>query len=123
MPRRHLTVAAVSRIKSPTSGQVDHFDAGYPGLALRVSYGGGRSWVYFYRLHGRQRRLTLGPWPALTLEGAEVVHSITSSAGARSRAFPPYQESTSRTALPATRRSRNCSATVAISRQLRSTPI
>src|SRR5215471_2298503 len=70
MPRRHLTAAAVSRIKSPTSGQVDHFDAGYPGLALRVSYGGGRSWVYFYRLHGRQRRLTLGPWPALTLEVA-----------------------------------------------------
>jgi integrase len=70
MPRRHLTAAGVSRIKSPISGQVDHFDAGYPGLALRVSYGGGRSWVYFYRLHGRQRRLTLGPWPALTLEGA-----------------------------------------------------
>jgi integrase len=70
MPRRHLTAAAVSRIKSPTSGQVEHFDAGYPGLALRVSYGGGRSWVYFYRLHGRQRRLTFGPWPALTLEGA-----------------------------------------------------
>jgi integrase len=46
---------------------VDHFDAGYPGLALRVSYGGGRSWVYFYRWHGKQRRLTLGPWPALEL--------------------------------------------------------
>ena len=42
---------------------MDHFDAGYPGLALRVSYGGGRSWVYFYRWHGKQRRLTLGLGP------------------------------------------------------------
>jgi integrase len=32
---------------------------------LRISYGGGRSWVYFYRAHGKQRRLTLGPYPAL----------------------------------------------------------
>ena len=68
--RRHLTSAGISRIKCPAAGQVDHFDSGYPGLALRVSYGGGRSWVYFYRWNRKQRRLTLGPWPALTLEGA-----------------------------------------------------
>ena len=70
MPRRHLTVAAVSRIKSPTSGQVDHFDAGYPGLALRVSYGGAKAWVYFYRLYGKQKRLTLGRWPSMSLSVA-----------------------------------------------------
>ena len=70
MSRRHLTAATVSRIKPPAAGQVDHFDAGYPGLALRVSYGGGRSWVYFYRWYGKQRRLTLGPWPALKLAEA-----------------------------------------------------
>ena len=65
MTRRHLTAAGISRIKPPAKGQVDHFDAGYPGLALRVSYGGSRSWVYFYRWQGKQKRLTLGPWPAL----------------------------------------------------------
>ena len=70
MTRRHLTAAGVSRIKPPVTGQVDHFDAGYPGLALRVSYGGGRSWVYFYRWQGKQRRLTLGSWPALELAEA-----------------------------------------------------
>ena len=70
MSRRHLTAAGVSRIKPPVAGQVDHFDAGYPGLALRVSYGGGRSWVYFYRWRGKQRRLTFGPWPALGLAEA-----------------------------------------------------
>ena len=70
MARRHLTAAAVSRICPPTAGQVDHFDSGYPGLALRVSYGGSRTWVYFYRWQGRQKRLTLGPWPALELAQA-----------------------------------------------------
>ena len=70
MTRRHLTAAAVGRIKPPVDGQVDHFDAGYPGLALRISYGGSRSWVYFYRWQGKQRRLTLGHWPALELAQA-----------------------------------------------------
>jgi integrase len=71
MPIRSLTVAAVARIKPPAQGQADHFDKGYPGLALRVSYGGSKSWVYFYRLHGgKLRRLTLGRFPAMELADA-----------------------------------------------------
>src|SRR5262245_55980694 len=46
-------------------GQVDYFDKGFPGLALRVSYGGGKSWVFFYRIAGKLRRMTLGTFPAL----------------------------------------------------------
>ncbi|HWS08534.1 MAG TPA: Arm DNA-binding domain-containing protein, partial [Xanthobacteraceae bacterium] len=67
MPTRALTVAAVERIKPPSQGQADWFDKGFPGLALRVSYGGAKTWVYFYRLHGRLRRLTLGRAPAMSL--------------------------------------------------------
>ena len=37
-------------MKPPASGQVDVFDLGYPGFALRTSYGGSKSWVFFYRL-------------------------------------------------------------------------
>jgi integrase len=71
MPIRGLTVAAVERIKPPARGQVDHFDAGYPGLAVRVSYGGARTWVFFFRLHGgRVRRMTLGRWPGMGLAEA-----------------------------------------------------
>jgi len=70
MPSSHLTAAAVERIKPPKTGQVDHFDKGFPGLALRVSYGGAKSWVYFFRLHGRLHRLTLGRSPALSLAEA-----------------------------------------------------
>src|SRR5262245_59134336 len=54
-------------MKSPLTGQVDYFDKGFPGLALRASYGGCKSWVFFYRIGGKLRRLTLGTYPALTL--------------------------------------------------------
>lgn len=70
MPKRTLTAAAVQQIKPPATGQEDHFDKGYPGLALRVSYGGSKSWVYFYRHHARPRRMTLGNWPAMDLKTA-----------------------------------------------------
>lgn len=70
MPKRALTAAAVEKLKPPKSGQADHFDKGYPGLALRISYGGRKSWVYFYRANGKQRRLTLGIAPAMGLAEA-----------------------------------------------------
>jgi integrase len=70
LPKSHLTAAAVARIKPPRTGQVDHFDAGYPGLALRISYGGSRTWVWFYRQDGKLRRLTLGALPKLGLADA-----------------------------------------------------
>jgi integrase len=70
LPRKALTAASVQRIKPPASGQVEHFDKGYPGLALRVSYGGGKSWIFFYRTGGRLRRMTLGTYPALSLAEA-----------------------------------------------------
>jgi integrase len=70
LPKRALTDASVKRLKPPVAGQIDVFDQGYPGLALRVSYGGGKSWVYFYRLGGKLRRMTIGPYPALALKDA-----------------------------------------------------
>jgi integrase len=70
MPKRPLSDLAVKLAKPPSNGQVDIFDAGYPGFALRVSYGGGKSWVYFYRIGGRLRRRSLGTYPAVTLAEA-----------------------------------------------------
>ena len=57
MAKRALTDAAIKRLKPPAKGQVDIFDRGYPGLALRVSYGGNRSWVVFYRHGGKTQAL------------------------------------------------------------------
>ena len=73
MPRSHLTVAALNRIKPPSKGgksQVDHFDTRCPGLTLRVSYGGSSTWAFAYRCGGKQRRLKLGTYPALGLAEA-----------------------------------------------------
>ena len=70
MAKRALTDAAIKRLKPPPKGQVDIFDRGYPGLALRLSYGGNRSWVVFYRHGGKLRRLKLGVYPALSLADA-----------------------------------------------------
>lgn len=68
--KRALTAAAVERMKPPAEGQVDHYDAGHPGLALRISHGGARTWTYKLRAHGRQRKMTLGTYPAMTLSEA-----------------------------------------------------
>ena len=35
-----------------------------------MSYGGAKTWVYLYRLHKKQRRLTLGRFPAMGLDEA-----------------------------------------------------
>jgi hypothetical protein len=67
MPTTILTAAAVERIKPPVDGQADYFDKGFPGLALRVSYGGAKAWTYMFRAHGKLRRVTLGRWPAMSL--------------------------------------------------------
>ena len=70
LAKRALTDAAVKRLKPPASGQVDCFDQGYPGLAIRLSYGGRKSFVYFYHVGRRLRRLTLGTYPAMSLAEA-----------------------------------------------------
>ena len=71
MPRTKLTNATLERrCKVPKTGQVDYFDSAFPSLALRVSATGYRSWLYFGRIEGRLRRVTLGRWSDLTVEAA-----------------------------------------------------
>ncbi|MGI8723775.1 MAG: tyrosine-type recombinase/integrase [Methyloceanibacter sp.] len=70
MVKRSLTDAAVKRLKPPDAGQIDVFDQGFPGLALRISYGGRKAWTFHYRIGGRLRRCTLGTYPALSLAEA-----------------------------------------------------
>jgi integrase len=70
--KRHLTDASVQRIKPPKEGSVEIFDLGYPGLALRVGYGGAKSFEMFYRHGGKLRRETLGRWPSTSLADARM---------------------------------------------------
>jgi integrase len=65
MPIQKITDLFADRVKAPPKGRVEYFDASFPGLCLRVSENGVKSWCLFYRLHGRQRRLTIGKHPAV----------------------------------------------------------
>jgi integrase len=78
MPTVKLTDAAVQRLKAPPGARVDYFDAAFPGLALRVTGAVDqrperRTWTLFYRLGGKQRRLTFDDrYPKLDLAGARI---------------------------------------------------
>ena len=67
---KRLTDAAVKKIKPPKQGQDYHWDSYVPGFALRASYSGRKTFELRYRIDGRQRRMTLGVWPAVTLAEA-----------------------------------------------------
>jgi hypothetical protein len=86
MAKRHLTEIGVKALKVPASGQVEHFDLGYPGLALRVGHGGAKSFIIFYRQGGKLSRRTLGRWPQVTLAQAREEWRRTREAIARGEA-------------------------------------
>jgi hypothetical protein len=62
MATQNLTVRSIEALK-PTASRYEVFDALTPGLAIRVTPSGHKSWVLLYRHHGRLRRLTLGRYP------------------------------------------------------------
>jgi integrase len=70
MKLKTITDTAANKLKTPKTGQLDYFDGAYPGLALRVSHGGRKSWVYFYRIGGKLKRFTFGSFPAMTVAAA-----------------------------------------------------
>jgi integrase len=69
MPQRLLTDRFCSHAKvREAEVQTDYFDEQTPGLALRVSQAGRKSWTYLYTgTNGKRRRLTFGSYPATSL--------------------------------------------------------
>jgi len=66
-----LTDAAIKRLKPPPPEQITpdkHSDA--HSLQLHVFSTGRMTWVYAYRLNGKQRNLTIGRYPAVSLADA-----------------------------------------------------
>ena len=66
-----LTQPTVNSLGLPP-GKADmiFFDDDVPGLGLRLRSGGKRSWIFQYGIGTKQRRMTLGTAPALTLAAA-----------------------------------------------------
>ena len=82
MASKNLTALSVEKITPPQPhGQIDIFDKSFPGLSLRVSYGGRKAWSFVYRHGGKVRRMQLGTYPALSLAEARerLAHSQTAS--------------------------------------------
>jgi integrase len=72
MPKVALTYRFVSHAKAQGVPQLDYFDEGIPGLALRVSSTGRKTWTFHYTSpgDGKRARLTIGTYPATTLANA-----------------------------------------------------
>ncbi|MBF0562534.1 MAG: integrase arm-type DNA-binding domain-containing protein [Alphaproteobacteria bacterium] len=59
--KKTLTAAAIKRFPpAPPGKRVEHFDAAFPGFALRVTDKGEKSFVLLTRLQGKLLRLTIG---------------------------------------------------------------
>ena len=71
MPRVALTDRFCSTAK-PLGTRTDYFDAKVPGLALRVTENGHRSWSYLFTSprDGKRARATIGSYPATSLAAA-----------------------------------------------------
>lgn len=63
-----LSERIVAGLEPPASGRADYWDDEMPGFGLRVSENGRKTWQVMYRIEGRKRRLSLGTYPALSLE-------------------------------------------------------
>src|SRR5829696_7598802 len=61
MPTITFTARTVATLKPVPGSRVEYFDVALPGLAVRVSETGAKTWTFLYRHVGRPRRLTLGP--------------------------------------------------------------
>jgi hypothetical protein len=59
MPK--LTKQVIDEAPFPSAGQVLVRDTELPGFGLRVTKGR-KSFILEKRIHGRMRRLTIGPW-------------------------------------------------------------
>jgi integrase len=79
MPRRNskrLTDPGIEKMRKAQKGKrLEVFEALADGLCLRVTEKGSKSWCVFYRFPDdkgeiKNRRLTLGPWPAIGVSQA-----------------------------------------------------
>ena len=74
MARTKLTPAIIERLTPPERGQRTTHDKSFPGLAIRITANGVRSWVVFAKLrHGPLRLVTLGRWPHVDLHTARIL--------------------------------------------------
>ena len=99
MPAQKLTARTIENAKAPTEGRLELWDSLVRGFALRITDRGSKSWIVMYRLNGKQRRLTLGAYPAYPLGEAREMARETLNSVARG-IDPAEEKKAARDAVP-----------------------
>jgi hypothetical protein len=105
-----LTDRQIAAIK-PTSTRVEYVDEKVPGLALRVTPNGAKSWTVRYRHRGRLRRLTLGsasvnPLVQARVRVRDLLHAASKGGDPATEKQAGRSRRRSRAGLPSPRRGR-----------------
>lgn len=77
----HITDRLVRELVPPPSGNRKVYDDEIKGFGVRITANGARAFILNYRIHGRERRYTIGGYPAWSVaaarkEAAELVKQI-----------------------------------------------
>ena len=64
-----LTASRIESLKA-TDKRIEIADPECPGLQLRITPAGAKSWWWRFYWKGARQKLLIGPWPAITLKGA-----------------------------------------------------
>jgi integrase len=92
MPKTRLSAIAIEKLAPPQSGRIEVHDSEVPGLVLRVSSSGVKSFSLTYRFRGVLRRLTLGQWSPSGLSLKEARERAREARGAIQRGSDPVEE-------------------------------
>jgi integrase len=68
--RFSFTLTRLTSVTSPSSGSIYVYDSVTPGLAMRVTKGGARTFVVYRRMQGRPTRINLGALGAISIPDA-----------------------------------------------------
>ncbi len=83
MARLKLTDLKVAKTRKPSTAQkqIELWDTEVPGFGLRIGHKGRRAFMMMVRVHGRQRRFTLGAYPEMSLkEAREAARNVRADA-------------------------------------------
>src|SRR5277367_3532446 len=70
MGKKKITEAMIRRLQAPKTGFALTWDTELRGFAVRMTADGVIGYVLLYRMHGRQRSITLGRYPEMALAEA-----------------------------------------------------
>ena len=68
MPKLNETF--VKKASLPEAGQKVYYDSAHPGFGLRVTKGGTKAFILNYHINKRERRFTIGKFPAWSAAAA-----------------------------------------------------